>query len=113
MKLRVYPPALLAVMFVLPGCQSSSGPGGAIRFNPPNTEFATRLGIAPPPPVTQEQAMAIAAQAAGGTALSASSETEAGQMVFEVKVETPSGRKEVEVRASDGGVVGIEPDDSD
>jgi uncharacterized membrane protein YkoI len=57
--------------------------------------------------------MAIAAQAAGGTALSASSETEAGQMVFEVKVETPSGRKEVEVRASDGGVVGIEPDDSD
>jgi hypothetical protein len=34
-------------------------------------------------------------------------------LLFEVKVDTPTGRKEVEVRASDGGVVEIEPDDDD
>jgi len=113
MKLRIPPPLLLGMMFVLPACHSSSGPGQSIRFNPPSTEFATRLGITPPPPVTQEQAMAIAAQAAGGTALSATQESEAGHVLFEVKVQTSSGRKEVEVRASDGGVVGIEPDDND
>jgi uncharacterized membrane protein YkoI len=57
--------------------------------------------------------MAIAAAAAGGTALSVDQEREGGVLLFEVKVETPSGRKEVEVRASDGGVVEIEPDDDD
>ncbi len=36
-----------------------------------------------------------------------------GQILFEVKVETASGRQEVEVRASDGGVVEIEPDHGD
>jgi len=113
MKLRLPPPLLLGMMVVLPACHSSAGPGQSIRFDPPNTEFAARLGITPPPPITQEQAMAIAAQAAGGTALSATQESEAGHVLFEVKVQTPSGRKEVEVRASDGGVVGIEPDDND
>jgi hypothetical protein len=43
--------------------------------------------------------MAIAAQAAGRTALSATQESEAGHVLFEVKVQTSSGRKEVEVRA--------------
>lgn len=57
--------------------------------------------------------MAIAAAAAGGTALSVAQERERGVLLFEVKVDTPSGRKEVEVRASDGGVVEIEPDDND
>jgi uncharacterized membrane protein YkoI len=96
---------------VLAGCGSSSGPGQATRYEPPNVEFAAGLGIAPP--VTQDQAMAIAAAAAGGTALSAAQERENGVLLFEVKVDTPSGRKEVEVRASDGGVVEIEADDSD
>jgi uncharacterized membrane protein YkoI len=95
----------------LAGCGGGSGPGQGVRYEPPNTEFASTLGIAPP--VTQDQAMAIAAAAAGGTALSVDQEREGGVLLFEVKVETPSGRKEVEVRASDGGVVEIEPDDDD
>lgn len=109
MKLRAIPAVLLVTAFALPGCQSSSGP--ATRFDPPNTEFAGGLGITTPPPVTRDQAMAIAAAAAGGTALSADQEMEAGELFFEIKVQTSSGRKEVEVRASDGGVVEIEPDD--
>ncbi len=114
MKLRVIPAALVATL-ALQGCGSNSGPGqsGVTRFDPPNTDFAAGLGITPPPPVTSDQAMAIAATAAGGTALSVAQETEGGQLLYEVKVETSSGRKEVEVRASDGGVVEIEPDDGD
>ena len=96
---------------LLAGCGGSSGPGGGVRYEPPNTEFAAGLGVTPP--VTQEQAMAIAAAAAGGTALSVAQEREGGVLLFEVKVTTPSGRKEVEVRQSDGGVVEIEPDDDD
>jgi uncharacterized membrane protein YkoI len=57
--------------------------------------------------------MAIAATAAGGTAISVGQETEGGQLFFEVQVDTPSGHKEVEVRASDGGVVEIESGDND
>jgi uncharacterized membrane protein YkoI len=114
MKLSISPALLFVATLALPGCQSSSAPGqDATRFDPPNTEFATRLGIAPPPPVTHDQAMAIAAEAAGGTAVSAGQETENGELLFEVQVETASGRKEVEVRASDGGVVEIEPADND
>ena len=94
-------------------CQNNSGPGQATRYNPPNTEFAGALGITTPPPVTAEQAMAIAAEATGGTALAVGQETEGGQLLYEVRVETASGRLEVEVRASDGGVVEIEPDDDD
>jgi uncharacterized membrane protein YkoI len=115
MKLYMTFAFLMGTTLVLPGCQSNSGPGqsGAIRYNPPNTEFAASLGVSTPPPVTSDQAMAIAAEAAGGTALSVGQETENGELLFEVKVETSSGRKEVEVRASDGGVVEIEPDDGD
>jgi uncharacterized membrane protein YkoI len=94
-------------------CQNSSGPGQTTRYNPPNTEFAGMLGITTPPPVTADQAMAIAAEATGGTALAVGQETEGGQLLYEVKVETASGHLEVEVRASDGGVVEIEPDDDD
>lgn len=113
MKLRVTPAVLLATSLVLSGCQRSSGPGRATRFNPPSTEFAGALGISTPPPVTRDQAMAIAAEATGGTAVSAGQETEGGQLLYEVKVQTSSGGLEVEVRASDGGVVEIEPDDDD
>jgi Peptidase propeptide and YPEB domain len=106
---------LTSALFVLgtvalAGC-GSSGPSN--RFDPPNTDFAGALGIVTPPPVTSDQAMAIAAQATGGTALSVSEEREGGQLFFEVQVETSSGRKEVEVRASDGGVVEIEAADND
>jgi uncharacterized membrane protein YkoI len=113
MKPRMIPTFLVVTALALPACQNDSGPGqsAGIRYNPPNTEFAAGLGITPPPPVTRDQAMAIAAQAAGGTALSAGQETEGGELLYEVKVQTSSGRKEVEVRASDGGVVEIEPDD--
>jgi hypothetical protein len=49
----------------------------------------------------------------GGAAIGAGQETEGGQLRYEVKVQTSSGRLEVEVRAVDGGVVEIEPDDGD
>jgi uncharacterized membrane protein YkoI len=100
---------MVATMVVLTACNSSSGP--ATRFDPPNTGFAAGLGITPPPPVTRDQAMAIGAAAAGGTAVGVEQETEGGELLFEVKVQTATGRMEVEVRASDGGVVEIEPDD--
>jgi uncharacterized membrane protein YkoI len=108
---------ILAVLLVtavnLWSCQSNSGPGGDIRYDPPTTQFAEGLGIATPPPVSEDQAKAIAAEAAGGTALSVAQETEGGQLLYEVRVQTSSGRKEVEVRASDGAVVEIEADDND
>jgi hypothetical protein len=113
MTLHKIPAVLLATSLATFGCSSSAGPGKTTRFDPPNTEFAGKLGISPPPPVTQDQAMAIAAEAAGGTATGVSQETEGVQVIFEVQVDTPSGRKEVEVRASDGGVVEIEAADND
>jgi uncharacterized membrane protein YkoI len=87
----------------------SSGPGNS--YDPPTTEFATQLGIETPPPVTAEEAMAIAAEAAGGTATSVDQETENGELLYEVQVRTPDGDMEVEVFASNGGVAEIEPAD--
>jgi uncharacterized membrane protein YkoI len=114
MKRALIPAVLMVATLTLPGCKNNSGPGqSGIRYDPPSTDAATGLGIVTPPPVTRDQAMAIAAEAAGGTALSADQETEGGQLLYEVKVQTSTGRMEVEVRASDGGVVEIEPDDSD
>jgi uncharacterized membrane protein YkoI len=103
--------ALALGIAALGGCGSSSGPTN--RFDPPDTQYAGSLGITTPPPVTQDQAMAIAAAATGGTAISAGQEREGGTLIYEIKVQTASGMKEVEVRASDGGVVEIESDDSD
>lgn len=114
MKLRtMIPGMLLAVALAQPGCSGSAEPAqsAATRFDPPNTEFAAGLGLAPP--VDSEQAKAIAAAATDGTALSVTEETEHGELLYEVRVETASERLEVEVRASDGGVVEIEPDDGD
>ena len=102
---------LLLTATTLSGCNGSSGP--STKFNPPSTQFAGELGITTPPPVTQDQAMAIAAQAAGGSALSATQERDGGQNFFEVIVQTSSGNKEVEVRESDGAVVEIESADND
>src|SRR5688572_21657175 len=107
MKIRMIPTVPFLTTLALASCQSGSGPGDT-HYDPPTTEFAAALGIATPPPVTRDQAMAIAAEAAGGTALSAGEETEGGELLYEVKVQTSAGRKEVEVRASDGGVVEIE-----
>jgi uncharacterized membrane protein YkoI len=107
---RTIQPVLLATILALPAC-NGSGPGQDIVYDPPTTEFATQLGITPPPPVTPDQAMAIAAAAAGGTAVGVEQETEGGELMFEVQVDTPSGAKEVEVRASDGAVVEIEAAD--
>jgi len=105
-------PLVLLATLAVAACQGGSGPGSEpVRFNPPNTQFVKQLGFTAP--VTKEQAMTIAAQATGGTAISVAEEKENGELLFEVKVETSGGRKEVEVRASDGGVVEIEPDDDD
>ncbi len=112
MKLSPILAALFATSLALTACNSTAGPNqGAIRFQPPSTEFVERLGITGP--VNAEQAKAIAAEAAGGTAISVTTELEDGVNLFEVKVDTSSGRMEVEVRESDGAVVEIEPDDGD
>ena len=102
--------AALGLGILAVACNSS---GPTTRFDPPTTQFAGELGITTPPPVTQEQAMAIGAAAAGGTAVSVGQEREGGQLFYEVQVQTASGSKEVEVRASDGAVVEIEAGDND
>jgi uncharacterized membrane protein YkoI len=105
------PTAVLASL-ALTACGEGSSPGsGDIHYEPPNTDFAAELGLRPP--VSAEEARAIAAEAAGGTALGVDQETENGELLYEVQVETSDGRKEVEVRASDGGVVEIEAADDD
>jgi hypothetical protein len=45
--------------------------------------------------------------------VSVTQERDGDGLSFEVQVDTPNGRMEVEVRQSDGGVVEIEPADSD
>jgi uncharacterized membrane protein YkoI len=113
MQHRTISAAAVAAILSL-ACGGGSGPGdGDQRYDPPNTEFAAALGIEPPPPVTPEQAMAIAAEAAGGTAIGVDQEMEGGELLYEVQVRTSAGGKEVEVRASDGGVVEIEAADDD
>ena len=97
---------LVMTSLLLLGCSDSTGPDVVW-----NTEYAARLNITPP--VGEADAMRIAAEAVGGTAVSADSEEEDGELIFEVVVDTPSGRMEVEVRASDGGVAEIEPADDD
>ena len=104
MKLSI-PAALMLAALPLLACSGSN--------TSPNTQFAADLGITTPPPVTEEQAKAIAAAAAGGTAVSITSENEGGELVYEVEVQTGTGRVEVEVRASDGGVMEMETADSD
>ena len=96
----------LVMTSLLLGCSDSTGPGEVW-----NTEYAARLNITPP--VGEVDAMRIAAEAVGGTAVGVDSEEEDGELIFEVLVDTPSGRLGVEVRASDGGVAEIEPDDDD
>jgi uncharacterized membrane protein YkoI len=108
MKLSIVPAAAVLVGLALPGC-GNTGPGA--NYDPPTTEFANKLGIETPPPVTAEEAMAIAAEAAGGTATSVDQETENGELLYEVQVRTPDGDMEVEVFASNGGVAEIEAAD--
>ena len=111
MKLSPIMALLCATSLAVTACKSSVGPNqsGAIRFDPPSTQFVERLGITAP--VTADEAKAIAAEAAGGTAISVSVEKENGENLFEVQVDTSKGRMEVEVHESDGAVVEIEPDD--
>ena len=108
MSVGPVPPAALLAALAATGC-GSTGPGKT--YDPPTTEFATRLGIEAPPPVTPDEAKAIAAEAAGGTATSIGQESEAGELLYEVQVRTPDGDMEVEVRASNGSVAEIEPAD--
>jgi uncharacterized membrane protein YkoI len=108
MKLRTIPAAALLAALAMPAC-GSSGPG--TEFDPPTTQFADRLGIETPPPVTPEEATAIAEEAAGGTATGIATEEEGGELLYEVQVRTPDGDMEVEVRSSNGAVAEIEPAD--
>jgi uncharacterized membrane protein YkoI len=108
MKSYPVPAAALLAALALPGC-GNAGPGTS--YDPPTTEFAAQLGIETPPPVTAEEAKAIAAEAAGGTATSVDQETEGGRLLYEVQVRTPDGDMEVEVFASNGAVAEIEPAD--
>ena len=108
MKLSPAPTVAVLATFALPAC-GNTGPSAS--YDPPTTEFARELGIETPPPVTAEEAMAIAAEAAGGTATSVDQETENGELLYEVQVRTPDGDMEVEVFASNGGVAEIEPAD--
>ena len=116
MQFRTLPAGVLALALTLAGCSSDSGPSqsGSIRYEPPNTDFAEGLGITTPPPVSEEQAKAIAEEATGGTAVEVESEDEDGELIYEVEVALPGGgTAEVEVRASDGGVAEIESEDDD
>ena len=108
MKPNAVPLAVLLAALALPGC-GSTAPGS--QHDLPSTEFAARLGIETPPPVTPEEAIAIAAEAAGGTATGVDQETEGGELLYEVQVRTPNGDMEVEVRASNSAVAEIEPAD--
>jgi uncharacterized membrane protein YkoI len=107
---------LLGLCVALAGCSqqgSTLGPGGrTITYNPPETSFATRLGITQGP-VTAEQAKAIAAEAAGGTPLSVEQEDEDGTQVFGVLVQVGALQKDVKVRIADGAVTKIEEDGGD
>jgi uncharacterized membrane protein YkoI len=108
MKFSPAPAAALLAALTLTAC-GSTGPDRS--YDPPTTQFADKLGIETPPPVTAEEAMAIAAEAAGGTAIRVDQETEGGELLYEVQVRTPDGDMEVEVFASNGGVAEIEPAD--
>ena len=109
-------PVLLIVGAALAGC-GGKGTGSNITpqnslivFHPPNVSFAHGLGIMQGP-VTEEQARAIAAAAAGGTAGRVEQEDEDGTQVFGVEVQTAGGMKDVKVRISDGAVMQIDDDD--
>lgn len=102
----------VAVMVLTVGCSKSNAPtasnnGSTITFAPPNSSFAKALGITSGP-VTPEQAMAIAAAAAGGTAVPVEQEDENGVQVFGVIVQVGTMQKDVKVRVSDGAVLKIE-----
>ena len=98
----------LAATFPSTTCTANGVPG---TRHPSNVSGAAYTGVTPP--VTSDEARAIAEAAAGGTALGVDQETEDGELLYEVEVQTASGRMEVEVRASDGGVVEIESEDDD
>lgn len=94
----------------LVSCSNGAAPGSSgatLRFNPPNSSFATTLGITGP--VTAAQAQQIAALAAEGTAGPVEREDQDGTKVFGVLVTaTPTGDKDVKVRISDGAVTQID-----
>lgn len=106
--------ALTAMITNFGGCGKSNAPTdakktSAIIFTPPDGSFAKALGITSGP-ITAEQAKAIAARAAGGTALFVEQEDEDGVQVFGVKVQVGASIKDVKVRISDGAVTKIEDD---
>jgi hypothetical protein len=107
---------LVTGSLLLAGCGSNGNPadsartGGTTVFQPPNTDFATSLGIEAGP-ITEEQAKAIAHEATGGNAVAVEREDQDGMDVFGVAIQSSSGNFDVKVRVSDGAVTQIDPDD--
>ena len=90
MKFSPAPALTLLAALLLPGC-GSTGPG--TNYDPPTTDFATKLGIETPPPVTPEEAMGIAAEAAGGTATGVEQESEGGELLPRCRFRPPAGTR--------------------
>ena len=88
---------------------STAAPSSALELQLPTTQFVVQLGLTAP--VTSEEAQMIAMEATGGSVIDVTEEKEDGELIFEVRVQTPTERLEVEVRASDGAITEIEPDD--
>ncbi|MFX0210145.1 MAG: PepSY domain-containing protein [Candidatus Hodarchaeota archaeon] len=70
--------------------------------------------------ITEEEAKTIAEEHTDGTAISVTLEKEDdflelefGQLIYEVIVETETGKYEVEIDAETGNVLEVEPDDGD
>jgi uncharacterized membrane protein YkoI len=112
-RLAILVAVVVGVCVAYTGCSnqdSSFGPSRhAVIYNPPNATFAATLGITQGP-VTAEQAKAIAAVAAGGTALAVEQEDEDGTQVFGVLVQVGAVYKDVKVRIADGAVTKIDED---
>ena len=114
MRTRTILAFIAALSLAVGACQNNSSPttqAGTVVFNPPTLDFAQGLGITAGP-VTSDQAKQIAADAAGGTALTVEQEDQDGVPVFGVKVQATGGNKDVKVRISDGAVTQIDPDDA-
>lgn len=65
------------------------------------------------PQLTEEEAIRIAEEHTGGTALSAELEEDDGIQIYEVLIEKEDGMYEVEVDANDGTVLEVEEEDDD
>ncbi len=99
--------ALFSAVLLLPGCTERAEPAELHAENVADTGPASALGISAGP-ITEAQARAIAARAAGGTVTAVREGDEDGTDAFEVDVATAAGTRSVIVRVSDGAVLETE-----